>query len=376
MLRIAIDGTIFTAKPKGVSRYLRNLLAEIARIDQANEYHVFIDKEVGLSVLPQQKNFMCRLVNFRTNLYWKQFQFRKVLKQERFDVVHLPSEGRSMECPYPSVVTVFEIPRIKWQLQKHAGIYELFSRFLNERMFAQTIGKANAIITASAATRDDLINMYPVDPEKVTIAHGAAEAQLLERSAGVQHGEIRKELGANTGYILTFATGDVRENVQAVLEAYDKVRRQLPHKLVICGTGMATRAKLQERCMALGIQNSTIFRGYVDEAELARIYAAADLYVDISYYEGFGLQVCEAMAFGLPVVVSNIPALAELIGTAGELVPTDDPQAVASAITRILKHRERWNERSRLSRERAREFSWQRTAQQTLSVYHAVAREQ
>jgi hypothetical protein len=80
MPRIAIDGTIFTPKPKEASRYLRNLLAEIAKIDQANEYHVFIDKRVGSSMLPQQKNFLYRPVNFRTNLHWKLFQFRQVRK--------------------------------------------------------------------------------------------------------------------------------------------------------------------------------------------------------------------------------------------------------------------------------------------------------
>ncbi|HUZ47787.1 MAG TPA: glycosyltransferase family 1 protein [Terriglobia bacterium] len=373
MLRIAIDGTLFTAKPKGVSRYLGSLLAEIAKIDHANEYHVFIDKRVGPSVLPQQKNFLCRRVNFRTNLYWKLFQFRQVLKQERFDVVHLPSEGRSMECPYPCVVTVHEIPRIRWQLQRRVGIYAYLSQALNERMFAQTIGKMNAVITVSEATRADLLKWYPVDPARVTITHEAAEAQLLERIGSIRHDKVRQELGANEGYILTFATGDPRENVQAVLEAYGKIRHRLPHKLVICGTGQAARKKLRECSIALGIQDSTVFRGYVDDAVLAGFYAAADLYVDISYYEGFGLQVCEAMAFGVPVIASNIPALAELIGAAGYLVPRDDPVAAAAAMARVLEDQDEWNKRARLSRERAREFSWQRTAKRTLAIYQAVA---
>lgn len=376
MLRIAIDGTIFTPKPKGAARYLRNLLTEIAKIDQSNEYHVFIDRKVGPVVLPQQENFQPRQINFCTNLYWKLVQFRKILRRERFDIIHFPSEGRSMQCPYPFVVTVHEIPQIRWRIERHVALYEYLSRVLNERMFARSIEKANAIITASAATRNDLLKLYPVDPERVTIAHGAAEPQLLERSGSVRHDKVREELGAKDGYILTFATGDNRENVQAVLEAYGKVRRRVPHKLVICGTGHVTRSRLQQLCIALGIEDSTVFRGYVDETELACLYAAADLYVDISFYEGFGLQVCEAMAFSVPVIASNIPALAELIGNAGDLVPMDDPEAIAAAIASVLENREKWNERARLSRVRAQQFNWSRAARQTLATYQAVASQQ
>jgi len=111
----------------------------------------------------------------------------------------------------------------------------------------------------------------------------------------------------------------------------------------------------------------------VDDTALAGIYAAADLYVDISSYEGFGLQVCEAMAFGVPVIASNIPALAELIGAAGDMVPRDDPEAIAAAMVRVLEDQEEWNERARLSRERARAFSWQQAAKRTLAIYQKVA---
>jgi glycosyltransferase involved in cell wall biosynthesis len=106
---------------------------------------------------------------------------------------------------------------------------------------------------------------------------------------------------------------------------------------------------------------------------LAGLYAAADLYVDISYYEGFGLQACEAMAFGVPVIASRIPAFMEVLNDAAEYVPVDDAHYLAAAVVRILGNRDEWLDRSRRSRERARAFSWRQAAERTMAVYRAVA---
>jgi glycosyltransferase involved in cell wall biosynthesis len=372
--KIAIDATFLSNKGKGASRYVHSLLTHLAPLDHLNQYHVFVDRRFATSGLPQQDNFHYHPVHFRKNLYWRLVQFPSILRSEHFDVVHLPSESRCMETPCPCVVTVHEIAQTKWRLegQKRRGPYQWLSHILNEKVFGRTIPKARAIIAVSAATRDELLRLYPVDAERVTVIHEAPERVFLGERSQAERDKVREVLGVNEGYILSFATGDSRENVEVVLEAYARIRTRFLQKLVFCGANPNLRRELQERCRRLGIENRVVILDYVSDEVLTGLYGAADLYVDISYYEGFGLQACEAMARGAPVIAPNIPAFVEILGSAAKLVPVEDAEALAGAMTGILENQQEWQECSRLSRERARKFSWQRAAEQTLAVYNAV----
>jgi glycosyltransferase involved in cell wall biosynthesis len=371
--KIAIDSTFLSNKGKGASRYVNSLLTHLAPLDHLNQYHVFVDRRFATSRLPQQDNFHYRAVHFRKNLYWRLVQFPSILRSEHFDIVHLPSESRCMQTPCPCVVTVHEIARTNWRLGRGRGPYQWLAHILNEEVFRRTIPKARAIIAVSTATRDELLRLYPVETQRVTVIHEAPERIFFEESTKTEREKVREQLGANEGYILIFATGDSRENVDVVLETYARVRARLRQKLVFCGANPNVRRELKERCQQRGIEDRVVVLDYVSDDVLTGLYGAADLYVDISYYEGFGLQACEAMARGIPVVASNIPAFIEVLGSAAKLVPVEDAEALAAAMTNILENQEEWQERSRLSRERAREFSWRRGGEETLAIYHAVA---
>lgn len=375
--KIAIDATFLGNRGKGASRYVHSLLTHLAPLDHLTQYHVFVDRGFATSGLPQQDNFHYRPVHFRKNLYWRLVQFPSILRSEHFDVVHLPSESRCLETPTPCVVTVHEIAQTKWRLegQKRRGPYQWLGHILNEEIFRRTIPKARAIIAVSAATKDELLKLYPVDTQRVTVIHEAPDPIFFEESTKPEREKVREHLGAKEGHILSFATGDSREKVDVVLEAYARVRARLRRKLVFCGANPSVRRELKERCRRLGIEERVVVLDYVSDDVLTGLYGAADLYVDISYYEGFGLQACEAMARGTPVIASNIPAFIEVLGSAAKLVPVEDAGSLAAAMTGILENQQEWQERSRLSRERARQFSWRRAAEQTLAIYHTVINE-
>ena len=122
----------------------------------------------------------------------------------------------------------------------------------------------------------------------------------------------------------------------------------------------------------LNLKNKVIFiRRFIDKEvqRLAQLYQAADLYVDPSLYEGFGFQVVEAMSCGTPVITSNVTSLPEVIGNAGILVSPTDINGLAQAIVRILTDSELRQTLCQKSLERARFFSWDKTAQETLAIY-------
>ena len=354
---------------------MHSLLAHLAPLDHLTQYHVFVDREFATCRLPQQDNFHYRPVCFRKNLLWRLVQFPSILRGERFDVVHLPSESRCLDAAIPCVVTVHEITQTRWQLDKGHGLYQWLIQMPSERIFRRTIPKARAIIAVSAATKDELLRLYPVEAERVTVIHEAPERVFLEESAPSEREKVREKVGAKKGYILSFATGDSRENVSLVLEGYARVCARLGQRLLFCGANPNVRRELIVRCRRLGIEDRVVVFDYVSDEMLTGLYGAADLYVDISYYEGFGLQACEAMAQGIPVIASRIPAFIEVLGSAARLVPVEDGAALAAAMIDVLENQQEWQERSRLSRQRAQQLSWKHAAAQTLGIYHAVINE-
>ncbi len=373
MLRIAIDATLITHRPKGASRYVTNLLAHLARTDKANAYDVLVDRRVALPAIPRPANFTYRPANVRSNFHWNLFALPRILASGHFDLVHLPSETRTLATPCPSVVTVHEIAQRKWQFERHVGPYQYLSHVFNERLFRHNIRLVQRIIAVSDATKDDLASLYGVEAQKIAVIHEAADPSLVEGATKHRPDQVRARLGAPAGFVLSFATGDTRENVAAVLAAFGEVHGRVAQKLVLCGAGLATERQVLGLCRRLGILDRVSVLPFVDDTTLSGLYASADLYVDMSYYEGFGLQAIEAMSCGAPVVASRIPAFMEVLGAAAVLVGVDDVPALAQGMERILRNPAEQRERSRLGRERAGGFSWQRAAEETLAVYRAVA---
>jgi len=174
-------------------------------------------------------------------------------------------------------------------------------------------------------------------------------------------------------YILYVGSLEKRKNLPRLLEAYAYLRETLPGwKLVIVGGRKWKSDPIYKAVQRLGLEPHVIFTGFVAEEDLPALYNGADLFVFPSLYEGFGLPVLEAMACGTPVVTSNTSSLPEVAGEAALLVAPTDVKAIAAAMQRVLSEPDLAAELRRRGLERASQFSWERTARETLAVYERV----
>ena len=276
------------------------------------------------------------------------------------DVVHA---GHPLLIPSRSaaqVVTVHDL----YFLSNPAGTRAEVRRDYPElaRLHAR---RADAVVTSSAYTRDTLLETFDLDPAHVHLVRPGAPTWT--RLGQAPH-------APRDGYVLFIGTLDARKNLGVVLDAYEQLAaqgRRIPRLVVAGGEGPGGESWL-ERMRRAPLSTLVTYRGYVPDSERDALFDGARTVVLPSWDEGFGLPALEAMAAGIPVVVSNRGALPEVVGAAGVLVDPADPQGWADALER-MGHDDDWaRARGAAGLERARTFVWDDAAHALRRAYLAA----
>jgi glycosyltransferase involved in cell wall biosynthesis len=236
----------------------------------------------------------------------------------------------------PSVVTLHDL-----HFERDPSVMGLVDRVTFKTVVPWAARHATHVIAVSERTKRDAIALYGIEPEKITVAPHGVDAAF---SPGA---------GPHGGYLLFVGAVQARKNPLAAAEAATEVG--LP--LVVAGPEKEPALARELRARGVDV------RGWIDQPELVELYRGATALLLPSRYEGFGLPALEAMASGVPVVLSADAALREVAGDAG--VYADDGD-LAGAVRRALADRERF---VRAGLERAQAFSWERTARLTVDAY-------
>lgn len=377
MVTIGLDANSLSVYGKGVSRYQHNLIKGLSKIDRKNRYYIFLNKRNILPELPRQGNFNYIKVYMPKRIIWDQFQLPIIIRKYKLDIYHSSIDTLPLLGKTRFILGVIEIPDYRIELMQQSGYDSLYAKLsyrYNSFFFPPSLKKARVIITSSKSTKADLIQRYNIAEERIKVSYWAADAQFCAAFDEKDLFNTRKKYNAQTGYILHISTSDPRENTPAVIRAYQKAqdKLKLPKKLIICGNAKPEETGLNKLIKELNLENEIIFTGHKIGDELVQLYQAADLFIEVSSYEGFGLEVIEAMACGIPVIASNATSLPEVIGDAGILVRPNNIDDLSSAIVQVLTKPLLKNEMCKKSLERAKFFSWDKTAQETLAIYEEL----
>ncbi len=358
-LRIAVDGLPLCVRSAGVATYTRELLAALAEQLDA-EIQVFCPPWPR----PRFPDTPSRLRLRRSPAYPLVMEhplpsLAGLLQLEaalgEVDVFHSTAYALPRRRRCPVVCTVHDLALLRYP---HLGTAPM--RSLVERTVAQ-LAEVDMVIAVSQATRDDLIELGNVDPQRVRVVYNgvAPHFQPISRSAPA------------TPYVLHVGTIEPRKNLANLMRGFAIAiaRENLPHHLVLAGADGWGDEDLPALAAQLGIADRIDRRGWVDPTQLPDLYGSAAVFAYPSLYEGFGLPVLEAMACGTPVLTSDRGALAEVAGSAALLCNPNDPESIARGLTEILTDRDRAATLTDRGRERASQFSWTRCATETLRVY-------
>ncbi len=278
--------------------------------------------------------------------------------RHRPDVLFVPAHVLPLVTPVPAVVTVHDLGH-----RAYPDAHTLFQRLYLE-WSTRHARRAAHLIADSATTRDDLVRLYGVAPEHITVAHLGVDENMRPAAAGAVAG-LRRRLGLAPGerYLLHVGTLQPRKNIDRLIEAFALAAADRPDTiLLLAGRRGWGGGDPMVKARGLGVADRVRPAGYVPPSDLPSLYSGAVATVVPSLYEGFGLTALEAMACGTPVASSDAASLPEVVGEAALCFDPLDVDAIALALQRLLDEAGTRHRLAAAGLSRAGAFSWERCA--------------
>jgi len=301
-------------------------------------------------------------------LVWEQVTFPRLVRQSRVGLLHSLHYTRPLSLSCASVVTFHDMT---FFLYPH--LHTRSKRIFFPTAIRLSARLADALIAVSENTKKDAVRLLGIPGDKITaIPHGVGEefrpitdARLLEN--------IRLKYSLPQDFILNVGVVEPRKNLTLLLKSYQRLRfHGISFPLVVVGGLGWMYEDVFSLAESLGIKELVYFTGYVPNHDLPIIYNLAKVFVYPSIYEGFGLPPLEAMACGTPVITTAVSSMPEHVGDAGILIPPQDEKALTNALQKLINDSTLQEELSNKGPERASQFTWKRTAQETIKVYQSV----
>ncbi len=368
-MNLGIDGRVVTWHiGSGLATYTNNLLENLNKLQQLKNIFLFYpykDKTDYFEINDIPKNL---LIGERRLDFWRSVYELKWDVGYPIDIFHntvngigLPQALKSIKIitlhdliPYIMPETV-DRPHLDYTLKYTPGIIEDVSH----------------IITVSNYSKSDIQKYFGVNDDKITVTYLAADPifKSLDRSNAKR--VIFNKYGIDKKYMLYLGGFSQRKNIARLIKAFKKVimEKEEAINLLILGEHSRSFSSLWKLTEELELCDYVKFLNFVPTADLPYFYNGAEVFAYPSLYEGFGLPPLEAMQCGTPVVTSNVSSIPEIVGDACMLTNPYSVDDIAKAIYTLFTDRDEWQKYSLMGIEKAKEYSWQKTAAETLEVY-------
>ena len=378
-MTIGIDARFFGPKAKGLGRYTQQLLAELAKLDQQNDYLVFLRAEDFAEYQPPSPRFKKVLADYRWYSLGEQLFFPLALYRHNIDLMHFTHFNAPVFYARPYVVTIHDLilrrfgttrgwlwGRVRYWL-KNLG-YEAVIRII--------VRRAKKIIAVSEYVKKDIIDSFGVAPEKIAVIYESGPAAASRQPASGDR-EVLEKHQIKKPYLLYVGNAYPHKNLERLIEAFKilQEKHQPDLQLVLVGGEDHFYRRLKKKnCNEAGVcfGGGVIFTGFVPDENLAVLYNNAEVYVFPSLCEGFGLPPLEAMRHGLPVAASRATCLPEILGGAAHYFDATSPNDMADKINEVVENNNLRQRLIGLGLEQIKKYSWQAMAEKTLEIYRSA----
>ncbi len=349
----------------GISGYIVRLLQHLPT-DDALRYVVL----TGTGELADRLTLPVRRSAWTTErpivrILWEQLVLPSVLRELNVALLHAPAFGGPLLSSVAHIDTVHDLSFLRYP-----HFFPRRKRFYLSWLTRWSCRRAAAVIAVSKFTAQEVVQLLGVPESRVHVIYHGVEPHFHPLPAE-DVAQFRIQHHVPERYILYLGTLEPRKNLITLLRAYAKLRMPDVDLVLAGGKGWLYEGIFAE-VERLGVQARVHFPGYVPDVLLPLWYNAAEVATYVSWYEGFGLPVLEAMACGTPTVVSEATSLPEVAGDAALLVPPDDADAISEGLRRCLNDESLRTQLVPAGLERAACFNWRTTAQQTTDLYKTI----
>jgi glycosyltransferase involved in cell wall biosynthesis len=376
-MRIGLEGRVLTPHIGGIGRYAIHLIDALLALSIHQypdlEFVIFTAPQTDRTLLEGSRARLCeRFRRIKSTLIRSAVLLPVGVRCEHIDVFHgLDQSGIPLFFKGGKyVVTIHDvIPLVlPWAFSPR-------HRWILATALARIRKQAEMVIVPSTAVAEDVVHYLHVERERITVIPMGCAPRFQPSQEPARMVAIRRRYDLPERYVLFVGTLEPRKNVKTLLHAFAHVIADTPQdslRLVIAGGEGWGGEDYLATVEALRMHDYVRFTGFVEDDDLPDLYRGALLFVYPSLYEGFGLPVLEAMACGTPVITSNCTSLPEVAGDAALLVDPTQPELLAAAISSVMNDGALRQALRAKGLTRARAFTWDAVAEQTLALYRAI----
>ncbi len=382
-MRIGID--ISTVLNHGVDigsgRYIINLIKNLLQIDKKNTY-ILTGRYTTSKYLPSVTDLKTKYPSrkleikiFKTTqkklAIWDRLRFPPIeLLGFRADIFHCPDFIIPPTLNKNIVLTIHDLAFIRFPQFNFDWFVKKYTKEVK-----RNTATAKKILADSRSTKNDIVKLLKINPDKIKVVHLAADNIFKKLPAGEIDKKILTKYNIDKRYILSVGTIEPRKNYTILIKAFNTLKKnneKFNLKLIIVGrTGWKSEAAYRERDLS-PYRKDILFLGRVSDEDLIQIYNQAEFFVYPTIFEGFGLPLLEAMSCGLAVITTNTSSIPEVISDAGILVNPNDVKALSEKIETLAIDNKLNESLGKKSQNQAKKFSWLKTAEDTLNSYKSV----
>ncbi len=370
-MKIGFDAKRVFFNETGLGNYSRNTLKALKKYFPNHEYILFTP-EIREGLFPEQEDFEIVSPDNPTSKilksFWRSISMSRILARREIDLFH----GLSHELPVgiqntgvPSVVTIHDLI-----FMRYPHFYKPIDRKIYFQKLKFATETANRIIAISNQTREDIINLLNINPDKIEVVYQTIAERFFKPENKTQQEKVAKKYKLPEKYILSLGTIEARKNQLNILKAIKSGNIKMP--LVIVGKPTTYVQKLLDFMSENKMEKDVFFLGNVIDEDLPFVYQNAEMLVYISFFEGFGLPLIEAMASGCPVLTSDASCLPEVGGGATLLCKPNDVKDIGEKMVQLLEDKETRGNLIDKGKERSLGFTPDKSVKKLMDIYESV----
>ena len=375
-MRIGIEAQrIFRKNKHGMDYVVLQEIKELQKSDLVNEYYVFVKPGEDRCV-ESTKNVHVIELKCPSYPLWEQWALPRAAKKYGVEILHCTSNTAPIWCDIPLVLTLHDIIFLEPRDKQNKSLYQNLGWFYRRIDVPRILDKSRRIITVSNFEMENIISKLNIPRERMAMIYNGYNDWFRPINNCELPKAMSTKLTAN-GYFFFLGNTDPKKNTERTLVAYSKYLKQseVKRKLLMADLDPDYLNGIIEHNHIENIRENIVMPGYIVNSDLPYIYNNAFAFLYTSLRESFGIPLLEAMACGTPVITSNTSSMPEIGGKDAILVNPESSEAMTAMMLRLETDQTFYNEQKQIGQERAKLFSWKKTAENLLKLYQDVYQE-